>query len=72
MSGAPSGDNDQSVQFIEQAFVYNLPWAMEAVRVLYPFGEDAGSKLHIIDGLAPTMRTIRMPKDPACSTCGQA
>lgn len=28
-----SGDNDEAVQFIEQAFVYNLPWAMEAVRV---------------------------------------
>jgi molybdopterin/thiamine biosynthesis adenylyltransferase len=46
--------------------------AMEAVRVLHPFGEHPGGKLHIIDGLAPTMRTIRMPKDPACSTCGQA
>jgi hypothetical protein len=28
-----SGDNDEAIQFIEQAFVYNLPWAMEAVRV---------------------------------------
>lgn len=40
MSGAPSGDNDQSVQFIEQAFVYNLPWAMEAVRVRAEAHED--------------------------------
>ena len=28
-----SGNNDEAIQFIEQAFVYNLPWAMEAVRV---------------------------------------
>ena len=40
VSGAPSGDNDQSVQFIEQAFVYNLPWAMEAVRVRAEAHED--------------------------------
>ena len=40
MSGAPFGDNDQSVQFIEQAFVYNLPWAMEAVRVRAEAHED--------------------------------
>lgn len=33
VSEPSSGDNDESIQFIEQAFVYNLPWAMEAVRV---------------------------------------
>jgi molybdopterin-synthase adenylyltransferase len=43
--------------------------AMEAIRVLTGFGEEAAGKLHIIDGLAPTMRTIRLPKDPECSTC---
>jgi molybdopterin-synthase adenylyltransferase len=43
--------------------------AMEAVRVLWPFGEDAAGKLHIFDGLAPSMRTIKMPKDPGCSGC---
>lgn len=44
--------------------------AMEAVRQLTGFGDDAAGKLHIVDGLAPSMRTIRMPKDPGCSTCG--
>ncbi|MFM9978801.1 MAG: HesA/MoeB/ThiF family protein [Sphingomonadaceae bacterium] len=43
--------------------------ALEAIRALYPFGADAGGKLHLFDGLAPAMRTIRMPKDPACTTC---
>lgn len=28
-----AGDSDEAISFIEQAFVYNLPWAMEAVRV---------------------------------------
>ncbi len=46
--------------------------AMEAIRVITGFGDDAAGKLHLIDGLVPTMRTIRLPKDPACSTCGGA
>ncbi len=44
--------------------------AMEAIRVLYPFGEDAAGKLHIVDGLKPEIRAMRMPKDPGCGTCG--
>lgn len=45
--------------------------ALEAIRALTGLGEDARGKLHLFDGLAPSMRTIRMPKDPACRTCGQ-
>jgi molybdopterin-synthase adenylyltransferase len=44
--------------------------AMEAIRAVTGFGEDPGGKLHLLDGTAPAMRTIRMPKDPACKTCG--
>ncbi|NNA13702.1 DEAD/DEAH box helicase [Pseudomonas lundensis] len=34
LSGQPlESASDDTIQFIEQAFVYNLPWAMEAVRV---------------------------------------
>jgi len=40
ITDALSGDNDEAVQFIEQAFVYNLPWAMEAVRVRAEVHED--------------------------------
>jgi molybdopterin-synthase adenylyltransferase len=43
--------------------------ALEVLRVIYPFGEMQASRLHIIDGLAPSMRSIRMPKDPGCRTC---
>lgn len=46
--------------------------AMEAIRVITGFGDDPSGKLHIFDGLAPSMRTIRMPKDPGCSTCGSS
>jgi molybdopterin-synthase adenylyltransferase len=45
--------------------------AMEAIRCIHPFGESQAGKLHIIDGLVPSMRSIRMPKDPGCRTCSQ-
>ena len=44
--------------------------ALEVIRAIVPFGEPTAGKLHIFDGLAPSMRTIRMPKDPGCRTCG--
>lgn len=40
VAGALSEDNDEAIQVIEQAFVYNLPWAMEAVRVRAEAHED--------------------------------
>jgi adenylyltransferase/sulfurtransferase len=46
--------------------------ALEAIRALAGFGGDPAGKLHIFDGLAPSMRTIRILKDPACSACGTA
>jgi molybdopterin-synthase adenylyltransferase len=46
--------------------------ALEGIRCIHPFGETQAGKLHIIDGLVPSMRAIRLPKDPACRTCGAA
>lgn len=48
--------------------------AVEAVRVVTGFGgyNDGAQvgKIHIFDGLKPAMRTINLPKDRACRTCG--
>ncbi len=44
--------------------------AVEAIRFLTGFGDDAAGKLHIFDGMKPAMRTITLPKDPACKSCG--
>ena len=44
--------------------------AMEAIRAITGFGPDPAGKLHVFDGLAATLRTIRIVKDPACRTCG--
>jgi adenylyltransferase/sulfurtransferase len=44
--------------------------AMEAVReVVGGFGGEAAGRIHIFDGLAPAMRSVRIPKDRACSGC---
>jgi adenylyltransferase/sulfurtransferase len=44
--------------------------AMEAIRALTGFGEPQQGRLHLFDGLTPSMRSIKLPKDPACSSCG--
>lgn len=44
--------------------------AMEAIRALTGFGEAQKGKLNLFDGMAPAMRSIRLPKDAACTSCG--
>ncbi|MEH6789967.1 HesA/MoeB/ThiF family protein [Parasphingorhabdus sp.] len=46
--------------------------AMEAIRVVTGFGQDPAGKLQLFDGLAPSMRSINLPKDPHCRSCGPA
>ncbi len=47
--------------------------ALQAVRVLLQgvsaLGDPQWSRMHILDGLAPGLRTIRIAKDPACKAC---
>ena len=48
--------------------------AMQAVRVLLDgvsaLGDPLWSRLHILDGMKPGMRTLTIAKDPDCKTCG--
>ena len=44
--------------------------AMEAIRALTGFGEPQKGRLHLFDGIAPAMRSIRLPKDAVCKSCG--
>ncbi|TCJ39730.1 HesA/MoeB/ThiF family protein [Parafrankia sp. BMG5.11] len=48
--------------------------ALQAVRLLVApaMGEPQWSTLHLLDGLAPSMRSFRVAKDPGCRTCGAA
>ena len=47
--------------------------AMHAIRVILEghsaLGDPQWGKLHLIDGLAPSMRTISVPVDGACKGC---
>lgn len=48
--------------------------AMQAIRVLLDghagFGDPQWGRLHILDGIVPGMKTIRIAKDPDCRVCG--
>ena len=47
--------------------------AMQAIRVPLAdkaaFGDPQWGRLHVIDGLGPSMRTLRIAKDPECRAC---
>ncbi len=47
--------------------------AMHAIRIILAghaaFGDPQWGKLHVIDGLAPSMRSLRIVKDPECRGC---
>lgn len=44
--------------------------ALEAIRAIAGFGEDPAGKLHVLDGLKPALRTLKIAKDPNCLACG--
>ncbi|MFM5917084.1 MAG: HesA/MoeB/ThiF family protein [Novosphingobium sp.] len=48
--------------------------AMQAVRVLVEgksaLGDPQWGKLHLFEGLVPSLRTLRIAKDPECRGCG--
>ena len=44
--------------------------ALEVIRQITGFGEEATGKLHVLDGFKPGLRTIRIVKDRACRGCG--
>ena len=49
---------------------------MQAVRILLAgvgnMGDPEWSKVHLLDGLKPAMRSFTIAKDPACPACGSA
>lgn len=44
--------------------------ALEAIKLATGAGEALSGRLAIFDGLAATMRVVRLPRDPACIDCG--
>lgn len=43
--------------------------ALEAIREITRFGEDAAGRLTLFDALSLRVRTLTLPKDPACPAC---
>ncbi len=43
--------------------------ALQATRLLSGFAPADWGALHLLDGLKPALRTIRIPKDPECRAC---
>jgi molybdopterin-synthase adenylyltransferase len=46
--------------------------ALEAMKVLLGIGVNLTGRLLLLDGLSMEWRTMRIPKDSNCPTCGQA
>lgn len=50
--------------------------AMQAIRVVLQghaaLGDPQWGRLHLFDGLAPSLRTLRIAKDPECRGCSAA
>jgi len=50
--------------------------AMAALRVLLEgvsaLGDPQWGQVHVLDGMKPALRTMRIAKDPECSACGSA
>jgi molybdopterin-synthase adenylyltransferase len=46
--------------------------ALLAVNAIVGIGADQGGKLHLFDGEKLEWRTIRIPPDPSCKSCGSA
>ena len=48
--------------------------AMQAIRTLLSghggLGDPQWGRLHLLDGLVPSMRSFEIPKDPLCKACG--
>ncbi|HEY0445822.1 MAG TPA: HesA/MoeB/ThiF family protein [Allosphingosinicella sp.] len=44
--------------------------AMETIRAITGFGEDSAGKLLCVDALTLRFRTVMLPKDPGCPSCG--
>jgi adenylyltransferase/sulfurtransferase len=45
--------------------------ALLAMRGIIGLGDDAAGKLHLLDALTLRWKTIALPKDPGCRTCGK-
>ena len=46
--------------------------ALMAIRAIVGIGPDAAGTLHLLDGITPSWRALKISSDPSCRTCGPA
>lgn len=46
--------------------------ALEVIREIAPFGDSLAGRVLLYDALGARVRTVRLPKDPRCPSCGKA
>lgn len=46
--------------------------ALEVIREIAPFGDSLAGRVLLYDALGARVRTVRLPKDPQCPSCGKA
>lgn len=46
--------------------------ALEVIREIAPFGDSLAGRVLMYDALGARVRTVRLPKDPQCPSCGKA
>lgn len=61
---------DQAGIFGSVAGLVGTMQATEALKLLMGLGDNLSGKLMLIDTLGPSFTTIKVPKNPACPTCG--
>ena len=44
--------------------------AAEAIKILLNIGRTLNGRLMLLDGLTMEWRSVKLNKDPACTTCG--
>lgn len=44
--------------------------ALEVIREIAPFGDSLAGRVLLYDALGARVRTVRLPKDPRCPSCG--
>ena len=67
------GDNETCVQTGVAAPLLGIVGsvqALETLKVLVGVGETLKGRLLVLDGLNMEWRTLKLPRDPACPTCG--
>jgi len=45
--------------------------ALEVIKLITGAGEPLCGKLWLFDGLKAESRTVKLPRDPACSACSE-